>query len=194
MDEKCLSDIVGVEADLYMIVLCNKQLPCGINMLPLDTFKTIIESTPLISIDLIVRNNEGKVLLGKRLNRPAQGYWFVPGGRILKDEPFITAFNRLIKVELGLDYAESKFSGVYQHFYDDNFSEDDFTTHYVVLAYEINIGKELSSLPVEQHSSYQWFSENELVNNPQTHIHTKWYFQNNKQADFNLVATNSKLK
>ncbi|PTO75699.1 GDP-mannose mannosyl hydrolase [Vibrio splendidus] len=163
-------------------------------MLPLDTFKTIIESTPLISIDLIVRNSEGEVLLGKRLNRPAQGYWFVPGGRILKDELFITAFNRLIKVELGLDYAESKFSGVYQHFYDDNFSEDDFTTHYVVLAYEINIDGRLSSLPVEQHSSYQWFSEDELLNNQQIHVHTKWYFQNSKQADFDMNLINTTLK
>ncbi len=163
-------------------------------MLPLETFKTVIASTPLISIDLIVRNNEGKVLLGKRLNRPAQGYWFVPGGRILKDESFTSAFNRLIKDELGLDCAESKFKGIYQHFYDDNFSEDDFTTHYVVLAYEINIGEDLSSLPLEQHSSYQWFSEDELVNNQQTHIHTKWYFQDNMQADFDMAATNSKLK
>lgn len=163
-------------------------------MLPLDTFKTIIESTPLISIDLIVRTNEGKVLLGKRLNRPAQGYWFVPGGRILKDESFPSAFNRLIKDELGLDEVGSKFKGIYQHFYDDNFSEDDFTTHYVVLAYEINIGKELLNLPLEQHSAYQWFSENELLHNQQTHTHTKWYFQDNRQADFYMAATNSKLK
>ncbi|WP_454442538.1 GDP-mannose mannosyl hydrolase [Vibrio bathopelagicus] len=163
-------------------------------MLPLDIFKTIIESTPLISIDLIVRNNEGKVLLGKRLNRPAQGYWFVPGGRILKDEPFVTAFNRLIKTELGLDCAESKFKGIYQHFYDDNFSEDDFTTHYIVLAYEISMDGKLLGLPLEQHSSYQWFSEDELLNNQQTHIHTKWYFQDNKQADYDMAAINTTLK
>ncbi|CAK2408970.1 GDP-mannose mannosyl hydrolase [Vibrio crassostreae] len=163
-------------------------------MLPINTFKTIIEHTPLISIDLIVRNSDGEVLLGKRLNRPAQRYWFVPGGRILKDEPFTSAFNRLIKDELGLDYAELKFRGIYQHFYDDNFSEDDFTTHYVVLAYEINIGDELSSLPLEQHSSYQWFSEYELLNNQQTHIHTKWYFQDNKQVDFDMATMNTTLK
>ena len=67
-----------------------------------------------------------------------------------------------------MDCAESKFKGIYQHFYDDNFSEDKFTTHYVVLAYEISIGEVLSNLPLEQHSSYQWFSEDELLNNQQT--------------------------
>ena len=163
-------------------------------MLPLDKFKAIIESTPLISIDLIVRNNEAKILLGKRLNRPAQGYWFVPGGRILKDEPFTTAFNRLVKEELGLDDIESKFKGVYQHFYDDNFSEDKFTTHYVVLAHEVNFNEALSTLPLEQHSTYKWFSEDELLNNQQTHIHTKWYFQDSKQADFDVNSINITLK
>lgn len=163
-------------------------------MLPINTFKTIIESTPLISFDLIVRNNRDKVLLGRRLNRPAQGYWFVPGGRILKDELFTSAFNRVIKDELGLDDAESKFKGVYQHFYDDNFSEDDFTTHYIVLAYEINIGERLLSLPLEQHSSYQWFSEYELLNNQHVHIHTKWYFQDNKKADFDMDSMDTTVK
>ncbi|PTP60934.1 GDP-mannose mannosyl hydrolase [Vibrio splendidus] len=155
-------------------------------MLPLDTFKVIIESTPLISIDFIVRSNEGKVLLGKRLNRPAQGYWFVPGGRILKDESFVTAFNRLIKNELSLEFAETKFKGIHQHFYDDNFSGNDFTTHYVVLAYEIILDEELVNLPLEQHSSYKWLSLDDLLSDEQVHKHTKWYFQENKQADFGL--------
>ena len=42
------------------------------------TFLRVIEATPLVSIDLLVRNERGQVLLGKRANRPAQGLWFVP--------------------------------------------------------------------------------------------------------------------
>jgi hypothetical protein len=38
-----------------------------------DTFKTIIDTTPLVSIDLLVRNAQGQILVGKRVNRPAQG-------------------------------------------------------------------------------------------------------------------------
>jgi colanic acid biosynthesis protein WcaH len=153
-------------------------------MLSLETFKTVIESTPLISIDLIVRNAQGDILLGKRTNRPAQDYWFVPGGRILKDESFECAFKRLIKAELDLTEVVSKFKGIYQHFYDDNFSEDKFTTHYVVLAYEITFNGELSSLPVDQHSGYQWFSETDLLEHKKVHAHSKRYFQKDKQADF----------
>lgn len=152
-------------------------------MLSKELFKKVIASTPLLSIDLIVRNTAGSILLGRRINRPAKNFWFVPGGRVLKDETLEDAFIRLIKVELGLDDVISNFKGVYQHFYKDNFSEESFTTHYIVLAYEITVNCELASLPVEQHSDYKWFSISELLNNDEVHIHSKWYFQKDKQAD-----------
>ena len=78
----------------------------------------------------------------------------------------------------------SSFNGVYQHFYKDNFSEDKFSTHYIVLAYEIIFNGKLSSLPLEQHSNYEWFEEKELIANENVHTHSKWYFQKDKRADF----------
>lgn len=51
-----------------------------------EHFLNAIVATPLIAIDLLVSNAEGEYLLGYRINRLAQGYWFVPGGRIRKDE------------------------------------------------------------------------------------------------------------
>ncbi len=49
-------------------------------------FSTVIRSTPLVSIDLILTRPDGAVLVGRRQNEPAKAYWFVPGGRIRKDE------------------------------------------------------------------------------------------------------------
>jgi colanic acid biosynthesis protein WcaH len=149
-------------------------------MLPLENFKTIVASTPLVSIDLIVRNLQYEILLGKRTNRPAKGYWFVPGGRVLKDESLEKAILRLTAAELNVASSRANFKGVYQHFYDDNFSTDDFTTHYIVLAYEIFLDEDLLSLPLEQHSEYHWFTENQLLKNQEVHEHTKWYFQENR--------------
>lgn len=54
--------------------------------LDVTTFETVVASAPLISIDLLVENEQGQYLLGLRKNRPAQGYWFVPGGRVQKNE------------------------------------------------------------------------------------------------------------
>lgn len=45
-----------------------------------DTFLGVVASTPLVSIDLVVQSEHGELLLGHRLNRPAQGFWFVRGG------------------------------------------------------------------------------------------------------------------
>ncbi|MFT7315340.1 MAG: hypothetical protein ACI9J5_003496 [Paraglaciecola sp.] len=50
-----------------------------------------------MTIDLVVTNNIGEALLGKRLNRPAQGFWLVSSGRILKDESMKNAFTCLTK-------------------------------------------------------------------------------------------------
>ncbi|MCK7598400.1 GDP-mannose mannosyl hydrolase [Microbulbifer sp. CAU 1566] len=145
--------------------------------LPLDTFKTVVSSTPLVSIDLVVRNGAGEVLLGQRLNRPAQGYWFVPGGRIVKDESMAQAFLRLTEEELGVavPIGEAEFLGPYEHFYSDNFSGEDFSTHYVVLGYALTLDIPLESLPVQQHGNYRWWPECELLADASVHRHSKWY-------------------
>jgi colanic acid biosynthesis protein WcaH len=148
-----------------------------------DDFKKVVKYTPLVSIDLVVRDIKGNVLLGKRVNRPARNNWFVPGGRVLKDETFEAAYKRLLKEELGLSNASANFIGLYQHFYEDNFSEDTFSTHYIVLAYEISIEGELEFLPIEQHSKYKWFSQQELIDSENVHKHCKWYFQKSQNAD-----------
>ncbi len=142
------------------------------------TFSTIIGNTPLISIDLIVKNDQGQVLLGKRVNKPALDSWFVPGGRIYKDETLDDAFARIVNDELGLSFnrLDAKFYGLYEHFYEDNVFGDDFSTHYIVLAHEIHIE---SSIPLtnDQHSSYQWFDTKMLFSDDTVYNYTKDYFK-----------------
>ncbi|MCE7728134.1 GDP-mannose mannosyl hydrolase [Vibrio campbellii] len=149
-------------------------------MLDINIFKTVVASTPLISIDLVIRNVEGKVLLGKRKNRPAKGFWFVPGGRILKDEKLDAAFQRITDSELGnvCTLSAANFIGVYEHLYQDNFSSESFSTHYVVLGYELVWKGKLSDLPLEQHGSYQWWDVNDLLTSKDVHCNTKAYFSN----------------
>lgn len=70
-----------------------------------EDFATVVRSTPLISIDLIVENAHGEFLLGKRLNRPAQGYWFVPGGRVQKMNRCTRPLSGLLKLSWGYVYC-----------------------------------------------------------------------------------------
>ena len=150
--------------------------------LPDETFKNVIQHTPLISIDLIVRNEQGEVLLGKRVNAPAKGYWFVPGGRVRKNETLDDAFVRLVKEELGIESgitrADAKFLGVFEHFYDDYVFGDDVSTHYVVLGYEVKLNQLLKErIPYIQHENYIWCDELKFfLDNLKIHIYTKKYF------------------
>ena len=54
-------------------------------MLNNDVFKTVIDSTPLISIEILIKK-DNKILLGRRANKPAKGFFFSIGGRVKKNE------------------------------------------------------------------------------------------------------------
>ena len=144
-------------------------------MLVDTTFKAIIDSAPLISIDILLKK-DGKVLLGKRLNKPAQGYFFSTGGRVNKNEAIDSAMGRIAKNELNIELKTTpKFIGVFEHFYDDSIYEN-VSTHYVNLAYEYEV-EEVSDLPTDQHNEYQWFTINELLKSKQVHKYVKDYFR-----------------
>jgi len=46
------------------------------------------------------RRSDGRFLLVKRGDEPVKGYWWVPGGRILRNETFYAAARRKVKVRL----------------------------------------------------------------------------------------------
>ncbi len=144
-----------------------------------EEFLWVVARTPLVAIDLIVRDAAGKVLLGVRRNPPAQGTWYVPGGRILKDETLDAAFRRITRAELGVEVERNRatFRGVYEHFHPDNFAgQPGITTHYVVLAYELPPGLIGEAPPRDQHTAYRWWTVPELLAHPQVHPYTKAYF------------------
>lgn len=145
-----------------------------------EKFIEIIDSTPLVSIDLIIEGQKDTYLLGQRSNKPAQGYWFVPGGRIRKNEPLVEAFQRIAFSELGLvlDIADSKLLGAYDHIYEDNFdSVEDINTHYVALGYMIKIPEDSLLEMDSQHTKIQWWTKRKLLDDPRVHQNTKNYFK-----------------
>lgn len=152
-----------------------------------EVFRQVVQATPLVAMDLLVRNANGDILLGERLNRPAQGWWFVPGGRVLKDEPLDTAFERLTLAELGWAFPRSagRFLGVYEHFYGDSVFGDSQdqnaplaapSTHYVVLGYELRVESAFAAdLPLSQHAGFKWWAPDALATSDAVHAHTKAY-------------------
>ena len=143
-------------------------------------FRQAVEMLPLVSIDLLLRDGAGRYLTGLRANPPAQGAWFVPGGRIRKNETLRDALRRIALDELGVPVAELAWTprGVYEHFYGTNFAgEAGRSTHYVVLAYEAELSLDVSSLPQAQHRSYRWLPAKAIAADPGVHPYTQAYFK-----------------
>lgn len=142
-----------------------------------DAFRQVVAHTPLVSLDFVVTNAQGEWLLGQRLNRPAQGSWFVPGGRVRKSESLEAAALRLTRDELGQAYelSDMHFLGVYEHFYSDSMFDPGLSTHYVVLAYQLILDPDLQSLPRQQHGGYRWWSPHFIDNDETVHANTRAY-------------------
>jgi colanic acid biosynthesis protein WcaH len=121
-------------------------------------FKTVIDSVPLVSIDILLKK-DNKILLGKIINKPAQGYFFSTGGRVNKNENIGNAMSRIAKNELNIglkltprkkrSWGAPEFIGVFDRFYGDSVYKD-VSIHCVNLAYE-----------------YQWFAIDELLESTQ---------------------------
>ncbi|VEB45852.1 GDP-mannose mannosyl hydrolase [Salmonella enterica subsp. enterica serovar Havana] len=75
-----------------------------------------------------------------------------------------------------LPLAAGTFYGVWQHFYDDNFSGEDFSTHYIVLGFRLRVAESDLRLPDTQHGSYRWLTPEQLLASDNVHENSRAYF------------------
>jgi colanic acid biosynthesis protein WcaH len=108
---------------------------------PQPAWESIVEHSPILSVDLVVRHGGG-VVLGKRTNEPAEGEWFVPGGSVRKHERLDEAVHRIADAELGVEVTVERRLGVYEHFYDVADVAGADGKHYVPVAYEVTTDSE----------------------------------------------------
>jgi len=139
-------------------------------------FRVVVDSMPLISIDILLKKGD-KVFLGKRVKKPAQGYFFSTGGRLIKMKLLTIQWPQIDLNELNIELkSTSRFIGSFEHFYDD-IAYQDVSPHYVNLAYELEVDKS-SDLPTDHHSEYKWFTTFILLQSEQVLKYTKDYFRN----------------
>lgn len=156
-----------------------------------SAFLTVVDQAPLVSIDLVVIDRQRRILVGRRVNEPAVGSWFVPGGRIWKGETLDEAFVRIASSELGSGPWERELSpliGTYTHLYQTNFAGvPGIGTHYVVLAHLIDLAMigaidELDP-PAAQHSEYLWLGHGDDPPDGEVHPNARVYFDRQLGGD-----------
>ncbi len=142
-------------------------------------WKGCVKNNPIFAIDIIIFNPKKGILTGKRLNQPAKNKYFVPGGRVFKNESREKAFERISKIEVGklIKFEESKLINIFEHFYENSKWEDEnFGTHYIVEARYIVVDSKFEKfINLEnQHSKLLWIDHNS-VNKPILHNYCKAY-------------------
>lgn len=123
-----------------------------------EDFVVVVWVMFFIFFDFIVENGQGEILLGQCFNCLVQGYWFVSGGWVCKDEMLEVVFVCLMQVELGvcLLLVVGMFYGVWQYFYDDNFFGEDFLIYYIVFGFCLCVVESDLCLFDVQYGSYCW--------------------------------------
>ena len=150
-----------------------------------EAFTQACSALPLVSIDLMITRpgkNGEELLLGLRSNRPAQGWWFTPGGRIRKNEPLHEAMQRIAVGELNLANTLSSRAtllGAWDHFYPDSAFSPTVSTHYVNLAHWLRLDS-LDAQTIEapagaehQHIAWQWMPLEKAAQDPSVHQHVR---------------------
>lgn len=127
-------------------------------MIPLETYRKVLESVPLICVDGVVQGPDGRFLLVKRKLEPAKGVFWTPGGRVLKGETCEQAIRRKMKQELGADCELQRFLGYYEDEWDKCSIEIDGLYHTFSMVFLLKAPRQTVHLD-DQSSEWGWFAK-----------------------------------
>lgn len=169
--KECLNDFYPETSSC-----CNESKPL---VLSKDDYYTSVKLRPIVSVDFIVRDDRD-ILVGRRINSPAKDTFFTPGGVVYKNESINQAISRISETEFGIKLTkdEVNFFGVYEHNYKDNFRDNNFGTHYVVLTFIFDIKSPLNKINIDmkdQHTAIKWLTPEQLLNHKEVHENVKVY-------------------
>ncbi|VVB74520.1 ADP-ribose pyrophosphatase [uncultured archaeon] len=131
------------------------------SLIPEKLYKQIMENMPIPCVDLAIRRGN-KFLLIKRKNKPVLGKWWMPGGRILKNESLIDAAKRKCVEECGVKPVNLTEIGTYVYMGKDAVFEDIKTgIHTISVVFEAELP--LGEIKIDKnHSEFGWFEVSEF--------------------------------
>lgn len=124
------------------------------NYIPDALYQEIISCIPIACVDIAVIR-DGKVLLVKRKDKPAQGQWWLPGGRVRKRETMRDTAKRKALEEVGLDC----FVGPLVHTAETIFPDGPFgeSVHSINSCFLMHLRRGLFSVKVDENQSgFRW--------------------------------------
>ncbi len=78
-------------------------------------FKQIYAKVPRLTVEVIIKNQKGEILLTKRAIPPCQGQWHLPGGTVRLGESLLAAVRRVSEREVGLRVDDARLKGYIEY-------------------------------------------------------------------------------
>ncbi len=119
------------------------------DFLPSSLFNEIMKSLPIVSVEALIVTADGLLFL-KRKIKPAKGEWWLPGGRIRKNESLLDALRREVKEETKLELTDCRLINVYSRVFPER--------HDITIAYLCTCKGNYVTLN-EEHSEYAFFKQ-----------------------------------
>jgi ADP-ribose pyrophosphatase YjhB (NUDIX family) len=116
-------------------------------------YQQIRENMPISCVDLVIEDPLGQILLLKRINTPAQGQWWFPGGRILFGETRIDAARRKLREECGLEAAEFVEAGTFDLLLPIG---EDRLSHTITTVFATRVDGRVETKLDQQSSAWRW--------------------------------------
>ena len=69
--------------------------------LPEEVFQFASSIVPMVNVDLLIRDSEGRILLARREDKFAGSVWHIPGGIVRFQETFLHRIEEVAKKEIG---------------------------------------------------------------------------------------------
>lgn len=85
------------------IAVLDKQVPNPSEGLPDEVFYYISRITPLVNVDLLIKDEKGRTLLSWRNDQYCGKGWHVPGGIVRFKETLETRIRKVAETEIGAD-------------------------------------------------------------------------------------------
>lgn len=120
-----------------------------------ELYHKISRLIPIPCVDILVSDNTGSILMLKRINPPAKGQWWFPGGRILFCERRIDTVFRKLKQECGLNPDTVNEICTFDLIFDKEPAE--CASHGITTLYHVIVQNKIVQLD-DQSSEYSWDS------------------------------------
>lgn len=83
-----------------------------------EDYRKFLTTMPIVCVDCLVVNKKGEYLLVRRRHEPLKGEYWVPGGRLYKNERLVDAVHRKMREEIGVDVEIIENLGFLEEFFE----------------------------------------------------------------------------